>query len=93
MAQEVKTKEQPSIEAKPAAEDLSLAINQMMERKPDEHVKCVRIFGDSYRCNWWVQEKSHHWLSFCTGVIRKSRFLRVTQTAGKLHIEEMSERP
>ena len=31
------------------------------------------------------------WMSFCTGVIRKSRFLRATQTDGKLIIEDLSD--
>ena len=88
MSQETKTNEQ----AKPATEDLSQAINQMMERQPDEQVRSVRVFGDNYRCNWWVREKTNHWMSASTGVIRKSRFLRATQTAGKLLIVDLSDR-
>jgi hypothetical protein len=76
----------------PATEDLSLAIDQMMERRPDEHVKSVRVFGDHYRCNWWVREKTTHWMAANSAVIRKSKFLRATQAAGKLLIVDLSDR-
>jgi hypothetical protein len=92
MTPEGKTQKQPDVQAKQATEDLSQAIDLMMERQPDEQVKSVRVFGDRYRCNWWVREKTGHWMSLCTGVIRKSRFLRATQTAGKLLIEDLSDR-
>jgi hypothetical protein len=74
----------------PATEDFSQAIEQTMDRQPDEQVRCVRVFEDRYRCNWWVREKTTHWMSFSTGVIRKSLFLRVTQNADKLVIEDLS---
>ena len=92
MTQEGKAHKHPNVQPTPATEDLSQAIDQMMERQPDEQVKSVRVFGDHYRCNWWVLEKTTHWMSFSTGVIRKSRFLRATQTAGKLLIEDLSDR-
>ncbi|MCY2954826.1 MAG: hypothetical protein NTU53_23085 [Planctomycetota bacterium] len=69
---------------------MSEAIDQMMERQPDEEVRSVRVFEDRYRCNWWVRQKTTDWLSFTTGVIRKSRFLRATQVANKVVIEDLS---
>lgn len=85
-------KKQSKDQATPATEDLSQAIDQMMERQPDEQVISVRVFGDHYRCNWWVREKTTHWMSFGSGVIRKSRFLRATRSAGKVLIEDLSNR-
>ena len=64
----------------------------MIEKKPDEQVKSVRVFGDYYRCNWWVREKTGQGISFSTGAIGRSKFLRVTQLAGKLVIEDLSDR-
>ena len=92
MTQESKVHKQRTAQETPATEDLSQAIDQAMEREPDEQVKSVRLFADYYRCNWWVREKTTDWLSFSTAVIRKSRFLRATQTAGKLLIEDLSDR-
>jgi hypothetical protein len=71
-------------------DDLSEAINQSVERQPDEEVRSVRVFEDRYRCNWWVREKSNHWMSFSSGIISKSRFLRATKIANKLVIEDLS---
>jgi hypothetical protein len=75
----------------PATEDFSQAIEQTMDRQPDEQVRCVRVFEDRYRCNWWIREQTTHWMSFGTGVIRKSLFLRATQKADKLVIEDLSQ--
>jgi hypothetical protein len=92
MTQEGKSHKQSNVQAKPVIDDLSQAIDQMMERQPDEQVRTVRVFEDRYRCNWWVREKTTHWMSFSTAVIRKSRFLRATQAGGKLLIEDLSDR-
>lgn len=89
---ERKMQKQRDNQAAVATEDLSLAIDQVMARQPDEHVKIVHVFGDYYRCNWWVREKTAvSWMSCTSGVIRKSRFVRATQTDGKLLIEDVSE--
>ena len=90
MTQEDKPHKQRVAPTSPAPEDLSEANDQMMERQPDEEVRSVRVFEDRYRCNWWVRHKTTDWLSFTTGVIRKSKFLRATQTGGKLVIEDLS---
>jgi hypothetical protein len=90
MAQESTTGKQQVSQPPPETEDLSEAINQTVERQPDEEVKSVRVFEDRYRCNWWVRGKTNDWLSFTTGVIRKSRFLRATRTADGLVIEDLS---
>lgn len=88
MAQDTKTREK---QTSPAAEDLSDAIVQAVDRQPDEEIRSVRVFGNCYRCNWWVQDRTRHtMLALRTGTIRKSRFLRATKTDGKLVIEDIS---
>lgn len=74
----------------PAPEDFSEAIEQSMERQPDEQVRCVRVYEDRYRCNWWVRGAGRDWLAAATGSIRKSIFLRVTKQNDKLVIEKLS---
>jgi len=76
----------------PAVEDLSHAIEKTVVRQADEQVHCVRVFGDRYRCNWWVRTSTtDDWLSFTTGSIRKSQFLRANKQADKLVIEELGK--
>ena len=75
-----------------AREDLSDAIEHSMDRQSDEKVRCVRVFDDRYRCNWWVREATNDWRSYTTGSIRKSLFLRVNKKADKLVIEDLSNR-
>jgi len=77
--------------ARPAAEDLSRAIEKAVARQSDEQVHCVRVFEDRYRCNWWVRTTTEDWLSFTTGSIRKSTFLRATKQEDKLVIEDLSK--
>jgi hypothetical protein len=67
--------------------DLSREIEQSLDRQPDERVRTVRLFGDCYRCNWWVEDKTPHPFWLATGTIRKSRFLRATKSNDQLLIE------
>ena len=90
------TETKNAIEERPAPagtirEDFSQAIEQTMDRLPDEQVRCVRVFEDCYRCNWWIHKKSNDWLSSTTASIRKSIFLRATMSADKLVIEDLSK--
>ena len=78
------------VAAEQAPLNLSLAIAQTMEKKADEHVKCVRVYGDRYRCNWWVQGDPDDWRSFGSGRISRSRFVRATMVGEKLVIEDLS---
>jgi len=87
MADKVQVAKQET-NARPAAEgDLSKEIALSLERKADERLRVVRLFGDCYRCNWWVQDPGPHpfWLS--TGTIRKSRFVRASMAGDRLRIE------
>lgn len=92
MSEAQKTVDKRPAPQKPEVEDFSKAIEQTMTRQPDEQVRCVRVFEDRYRCNWWVRGTTGDWLSLATGSIRKSLFLRATKQADKLVIEEMSNR-
>jgi len=90
MAHEDKPHNHPVQQASPAMDDLSQAINQSVEKQPDEEVRSVRVFEDRYRCNWWTRQKTTDWLSSTSGVIKRSKFLRVTLVANKLIIEDLS---
>lgn len=68
------------------SEDLSRAIAQAVERQRGEDVRCIRVYGQHYRCNWWVKDDDD-------GVgskIRKSRFLRATRTPDGLVIDDLT---
>jgi hypothetical protein len=69
--------------------DLSRAIAQSLERLVGEEVRCVRVQGDHYRCNWWVRDHSDA-IASVTGRIIRSRFLRVIQTPDGLVIEDVT---
>jgi hypothetical protein len=75
-----------------SAVDLSREIEQSLDRQPDERVRTVRLFGDCYRCNWWVEDKTPHPFWLATGTIRKSRFLRATKSNDQLLIEDFGSR-
>jgi hypothetical protein len=61
-----------------AKDDLSRIIEQSVQKLPEETVRCVRVFENSYRCNWWLLEKTAAWGA--TSTIVRSQFLRVTQS-------------
>jgi hypothetical protein len=75
--------------------DLSSEIEHAVEREPHDRVKCVRLFDDFYRCNWWGagddQSPSGRsaWTDVATSRVRKSRFLNVTLQGEKLRIKEV----
>jgi len=83
--------EKKAVPQRPAATDLSKEIEHSMERQHDDRIKVVKLFGDCYRCNWWVQDKTPHPFWLATGTIRKSQFLRVTKTSDRLNVEHVVE--
>lgn len=91
MTPKTKTPEAPAA-APTAGQDLSEALALAIETHADEQVAVVRVFDDRYRCNWWVRDRSAHWLSGTTGAIRRSKFLRATLTPSGLQIEDLSDR-
>lgn len=89
--QTIPVKRQPVAPAK----QLATAVEQRMLRDPHDRVKCIHLFDDYFRCNWWAPpSESNKHLSFAWGIsathhVRKSRFLKVTRVNEKLMIEEM----
>jgi len=69
----------------PSNVDLSEAIEHCIDRWPGEQVKCTRVYGDRYRCNWMRGAEIG-----IAGRILKSRFLKVTWNQGKLEIEDVT---
>ena len=73
--------------------DLSQEIERSMDREPLDLVKCVRVFGNYYRCNWWSRadgaRQEYAWTGVIVDCIRKSRFLTATMNAGELVVKEV----
>jgi hypothetical protein len=89
-------KEPPAkAEAAPAEKDLSQLIERAVDREPMDQVKCVRVFSNYYRCNWWSKSTSPKkrtdtaWGGEFMDCIRKSRFLTATMQTGELVITEV----
>ena len=88
------------LETPPSAPtDLSAQIEHAVRKDPLDRVKCVRVFDDNYRCNWWAPpaegtagRDDSVWGAVATQRVRKSRFLNVTTVAGELVIKEMVSR-
>ncbi len=85
----------PKPEAAPAEKDLSQQIERAVAREPLDQVKCVRVFGNYYRCNWWSKSTGPKkrtdtaWGGEFMDCIRKSRFLTATMKTGELVITEV----
>jgi hypothetical protein len=79
-------------------EDLSGRIEQAVVRQRHDRVKCVRVSGDFYRCNWWAVTTADEaasrgggsaWAAVAMSRVRESRFLHVTLDGrGALEIRE-----
>jgi len=88
----------PAPRVEPAAEDLSAQIIDFVERRPGDVVRCTRVIGDRYRCNWWAPESTREYdnpqmvgLIVTTHRVRQSHFLRATKaTGGRLVINVVS---
>ena len=79
--------EPPAPSRKAGGDDLSSEIAAHVERQPGDAVKCRRIDGDSYRCNWWAPQGTGAYdnpgmfgMLVTTHRVRKSQFLRVTKS-------------
>jgi hypothetical protein len=81
----------------PAAPDLSREIEGAVPREPRDRVRCVRVFGDHYRCNWWAPASDEmiagmaEWALTAMHRVRRSRFLRATGRGGRLVIEDLGD--
>lgn len=69
--------------------DLSNAIGQSVTRLPGEEVRCKRLWGDRYRCNWWALVEEDGVTSVSRKIVR-SRFLKVTSAKDGLLIEDLT---
>ena len=79
--------------------DLSQEIERVVERQPLDQVRCVRVFGNYYRCNWWSRlggprvGLDYDWAGLLKDFIRQSRFLSASMETGQLVIKEVSTIP
>jgi hypothetical protein len=87
----------PAVRA--SSEDLSAEIANAVERQRGDQVRCTRVSGNMYRCNWWAPESTAGYdnprmggLMVTTHRVRKSRFLIVTKSPTGLTIEEQAPR-
>src|SRR5437588_5351999 len=76
--------------------DLAPEIVRALARRPGDQVRCTRIAGQSYRCNWYAADKPAEGRGAKSAAliptyrIRDSRFLRVSKRGEELVIEESS---
>jgi hypothetical protein len=79
-------------------DDLSREIEVAVEREPGDEVRCTRVNGDHYRCNWWIVARNSAYDNptmkggqlATDHRIRKSRFLRVTKGRAGLKVTDRS---
>src|SRR5581483_4560127 len=74
--------------------DLSRQIEHAVKREPADTVRCVRVFGDFYRCNWWSRlgkrpaTPDYDWGGLMTDYVRQSRFLKATLSGDQVVVTE-----
>ena len=89
--------------ARAAGEDLSRQIESTVEKRRGDVVRCSKVSGHHYRCNWWTQEPEttkpvgairdavrDGSPLIQTNRIRRSRFLYVTRKEDGLVIEDVT---
>ena len=75
--------------------DLSSEIERTVAREPMDRVRCVRVFDDYYRCNWWSpltgapDQPIAEWARLALHRVRKSRFISARREGAELLIEEV----
>jgi hypothetical protein len=69
-----------------ARKDLSAELAVHLPRLYGDEVRCSRVYGDCYRCNWWTRTKG----IVAGATIRQSRFMRVRVVAGKLEVVDLT---
>ncbi len=82
------------------ADDLSGEIALAVERRPGDVVRCTKVVGNKYRCNWWSPQGTGGYdnpamggLLVTTHRVRQSQFLRATKTAAGLVIRVLADSP
>ena len=87
---------QPQQPAAAPNPDLSREVEQAVARLPRDRVRCVRVFEDYYRCNWWAPARDGaagpqpEWVWTALHRVRKSRFLRARITPAGLTIQDVA---
>jgi hypothetical protein len=86
------TEKPKAVEAPPSRQaDLAKLLEQSVAKEPDERVRCVRVFENYYRCNWWRPCEPTASGTVTIDKIARSKFLRATMTANGLSFDDMSE--
>jgi hypothetical protein len=77
--------------------DLSEQISAAMQKKTGETVRCVRVFGNNYRCNWWGHaevapgdKRVQTFFDVTEMRVRRSTFIRATKTSEGMQIQDMT---
>jgi hypothetical protein len=74
--------------------DLSHEIERAVAREPLDRVRCVHLFDDHYRCNWWAPDAVNartpmaEWAALAMHRVRKSQFITATLEGGELVISD-----
>lgn len=77
--------------------DLCREVERTLDLEPGDRVRCVHLFGDYYRCNWWSRVETtrkkadYDWSALLTDHVRRSSFLKVTTADGQLKVEEVAD--
>ena len=89
----IATADVTSVTAEPTEthRDLSRTLEQAMSKQSDEKVRCVRVFGSFYRCNWWQSDSGDRTSSVTTHKIVRSMFVRATVTPDGLQIDDVGQ--
>jgi hypothetical protein len=69
-----------------AKADLANELAGFLPRLPKDEIRCSRVYGDCYRCNWWKRSSG----PVPVATIRYSRFLKVQKINGKLVIADLT---
>jgi hypothetical protein len=77
-------------------QDLSGEIERAVARERLDRVRCVHVYDDHYRCNWWAPgidesragQGQAEWASLAMHRVRKSRFITAHLRAGELVMDE-----
>ena len=88
MPEKTMTPKMPTPPAGPTPLDLSKEIAAALEKGPGETVKCIHVFGDNYRCNWWGPSEER--TPVLVQRVHRSRLLKVKKTADGLTMQELT---
>lgn len=79
-------------------QDLSGEIELAVEREPLDRVRCVHLYDDRYRCNWWapgdgeIRTPQAEWAMLAMHRVRKSRFISARLSGGQLVMEDVTSK-